>query len=140
MPNQIMPEYEMIIYNYIRDYPNHGPARITNELQVQGINISPGEIYNVLKRKGLNQCLDRLFYVEKHSDNPVITERYLREVEKKKETHIQAFYPGYHISQNIFYVGSIKLLGRIYQQSGSNFGFAKVYLDKKAYSGVHPLD
>ncbi len=29
------------------------------------------------------------------SDNPVITEMYLREVEKKKETHIQAFYPGY---------------------------------------------
>ena len=25
MPNQIKPKYEMIIYNYITDYPTHGP-------------------------------------------------------------------------------------------------------------------
>jgi len=140
MPSQIKPRYEQIIYNYIIDYPTHGPRRISNELKAQGIIISETGIYHVLVRKGLNHRLDRLFYAQEHSDNPAITERYLREVEKKKETHIEAFYPGYLFCQDTFYVGTIKGLGRIYQQTGidaySNFSLAKVCLDKKAESAL----
>lgn len=140
MPNQIKPDFEQIIYNYITDYPTHGPRRIAYELKVQGIHISETGVYNVLRRKGLNRRIDRLFYAQEHSDNPIITERYLREVEKKKETHIQAFYPGYLFCQDTFYVGTIKGLGRIYQQTGidayGNFGFAKLYLNKKADSAI----
>ena len=84
----------MIIYNYIVNYPTHGPGRIANELTIESLIISPSGIYNVLKRKRLNHRLDRLFYAQEHPDNPVITERYLREVEKRKETHIMAYYPG----------------------------------------------
>jgi len=140
MPNQIKPDKEQIIYNYIVNYPTHGPGRIANELAIGGLIISPSGIYNVLKRKGLNHRLVRLFYAQEHSDNPVITERYLREVEKRKETHIMAYYPGYLFCQDTFYVGTIKGLGRIYQQAGidaySNFSFAKVYLNKKADSAI----
>ena len=140
MPNQIKPDIELIIYNYIRDYPTHGPRRISNELKAQGITISETGIYNVLRRNGLNHRLDRLFYAQEHSDNPIITEWYLKEVEKKKETHIEAYYPGYLFCQDTFYVGTIKGLGRIYQQAGvdaySSFGFAKVYTNKKAGSTI----
>jgi len=52
MPNKIRPDIELIIYNYIRDYPTHGPRRISNELKAEGITISETGIYNVLKRKG----------------------------------------------------------------------------------------
>ena len=45
MPNQIKPEYETIIYNYIIDYPTHGPRRIAYELKVQGILISKTGVY-----------------------------------------------------------------------------------------------
>jgi len=140
MPNKIRTDVELIIYNYIRDYPTHGPRRISNELKAQGIIISETGIYNVLRRGGLNHRLYRLFYAQEHSDNPIITERYLREVEKKKETHINAYYPGYLLCQDTFYVGTIKGLGRIYQQTGidaySSFGFAKIYLNKKADSAI----
>jgi hypothetical protein len=140
MPKQIKPEYETIIYNYIRDYPTHGPRRISNELRIKGIVISETGVYHVLKRKGLNRLIDRFFYAQEHSDNPVITESYLREKEKKKETHINAFYPGYLFCQDTFYVGTIKGLGRIYQQTGidayANFGFAKIYTNKKAESAI----
>jgi len=140
IPNKIRPDIELTIYNYIRDYPTHGPRRISNELKAQGITISETGIYNVLRRGGLNHRLDRLFYAQEHSDNPVITEHYLREVEKKKETHIMAYYPGYLFCQDTFYVGTIKGLGRIYQQAGidaySNFSFAKVYTNKKADSTI----
>ncbi len=141
MPNKIRPDIELIIYNYIRDYPTHGPRRISNELKAQGITISETGIYNVLRRGGLNHRLDRLFYAQEHSlSPPIITERYLREVEKKEEAHIKAYYPGYLLCQDTFYVGTIKGLGRIYQEIGidaySNFGFAKIYLNKKADSAI----
>jgi len=140
MPNKIRPDIELIIYNYIRDYPTHGPRRIANELRIQGITISETGVYHVLRRNGLNHRLDRLFYAQEHSDNPIITEWYLKEVEKKKETHIEAYYPGYLFCQDTFYVGTIKGLGRIYQQAGvdaySSFGFAKVYTNKKAGSTI----
>ena len=101
-------------------------------------------IYNVLCRKQLNRRLDRLFYAQEKSDNPVVTERYLREVEKRKENHIHAYYSGYLFCQDTFYVGTIKGLGRIYQQTGidayTGFGFAKVYLDKKAVSAINFLN
>ena len=138
MPNQIKLDQEQIIYNYIIDCPTHGPRRIANDLKIRGITISQTGIYHVLKRRDLNHRLNRLFYAQEHSDNPVITERYLREIEKKKETHNNAYYPGYLFCQDTFYVGTIKGLGRIYQQAGidaySNFGFAKLYTNKKADS------
>jgi len=143
MPNQIKPDKEKIILNYIIDYPTHGPRRIANELRQQNIIISDTGVYNVLCRKQLNHRLDRLFYAQDKSDNPVITERYLREVAKGKPTHIKAYYPGYLFCQDTFYIGTIKGLGRIYQQAGidayASFGFAKVYTDKTAVRAIDLL-
>ncbi len=89
-------------------------------------------------RKQSNHRLDRLFYAQEKSDNLVITERYPREKAKRKENHIKAYYPGYLFCQDTFYIGTIKGLGRIYQQTGidayAGFGFAKIYIDKKAIS------
>lgn len=144
MPNQIKPDKEQIILNYIIDYPTHGPRRIANELRQQKMTISETGIYHVLCRKQLNHRLDRLFYAQEKSNNPIVTERYLREVEKRKPAHIRAYYPGYLFCQDTFYVGTIKGLGRIYQQTGidaySNFGFAKVYRDKMAVSAIDFLE
>jgi transposase InsO family protein len=70
----------------------------------------------------------------------VVTERYLREVAKRKSARINADYPGYLFCQDTFYVGTMKGLGRIYQQAGidayAGFGFAKVYQNKMAISAV----
>ena len=61
MPNQIKPDKEQIILNYIIDYPTHGPGRISNETKMQGSLISETRVYNVLRRNKLNHHLDRLF-------------------------------------------------------------------------------
>ena len=143
VPNQIKPDKEKIILNYIIDYPTHGPRRIANELKQQEIIISDTGVYKVLRRKSLNHRLDRLFYAQEKSNNPVITERYIREIEKRQKVHISAHYPGYLFCQDTFYVGTIKGLGRIYQQTGidayAGFGFAKIYTDKTALSAIHFL-
>ncbi len=143
MPNQIKKDKEKIILNYIIEYPPHGPRRIANELRQQEIAISETGVYKVLRRKQLNHRLDRLFYAQERSDNPIITERYIREKAKRKENHIKDYYPGYLLCQDTFYVGTIKGLGRIYQQAGidayAGFGFAKVYTDKTAISAINFL-
>ena len=114
MPNKIKKDKEKIILNYIIEYPTHGPRRIANELRQQNIIISDTGVYNVLCRKQLNHRLNRLFYAQDKSDNPVVTERYLREVAKRKPAHISAYYPGYLFYQDTFYIGTIKGLERIY--------------------------
>jgi len=48
--------------------------------------------------------------LKEKSDNPVITERYLREIAKTKPAHIKAHYPGYLFCQDTFYVGTIKAI------------------------------
>ncbi len=140
MPNRIKKDKEQIILNYIINYPTYGPKRIANELKRQGVTISDTGVYKVLRRKSLNRRLDRLFFAQEKSDNPVVTERYLREISKRQRMHISAYYPGYLFCQDTFYVGTIKGLGRIYQQTGidaySNFGFAKVYQDKMVTSSI----
>jgi hypothetical protein len=97
MPNKIKPDKEKIILSYIIEYPTHGPRRIANELTQQEIKISEAGVYNILRKKQLNHRLDRFFYAQEKSDNPVITKRYLQEVAKSKLGHIKAYYPGYHI-------------------------------------------
>ena len=143
MPNQIKPDKEKIILNYIIEYPPHGPRRIANELNQQDITIGEAGVYNVLRRRKLNHRLDRLFYAQEKSDNPVITERYIREKAKGKENHIHSYYPGYLFCQDTFQVGTIKGLGRIYQQAGidayASFGFAKIYTDKRAVRAINFL-
>ena len=87
MPNKIKPDKEKIILNYIIQYPTHEPRRIANELNQQDITISEAGTYNVLRRSKLNHRLDRLFYVQDKSDNPLVTERYLRELAKRRPAH-----------------------------------------------------
>jgi hypothetical protein len=119
-------EKTTILYNYIRDYPTHGPRRISNELKAQGTLISETGIYHVLRRRGLNKRLDRLFYTQEHSDNPVITERYLREKAKKEETYIGAFHPGDHIFQDTFYVGPLRAWVESISRPGLSPGVPRV--------------
>ena len=83
-------------------------------------------------------------FAQEKSNNPVITEKYIREIAKRQRTHISDYYPGYHIFQDTFYVGTIKSLRRIYQQTGmdayTGFGFAKVYRDKTVVSAIDFLE
>jgi len=74
MLKSVKKDKEKIILSSIIEYPTHGPRRIANELRQQAITISETGAYNVLCRKQLNHHLDRLFYSQDKSDNPVITE------------------------------------------------------------------
>jgi hypothetical protein len=74
-------------------------------------------------------------------ESNILTDNQVQAPEKAKEEkqaygEIETFHPGYLLGQDTFYVGWIKGIGKIYQQTGidtcSNAGFAKLYTDKSA--------
>jgi hypothetical protein len=107
------------------------------------ISYTGGGIYNVLKRNGLNRRLDRLLYSEREG-NGIFTELLQRELEKRKDNHVETSYSGELLSQDAKLVGVIKGIGKIYHQVAvdcdSSFGFAKLYRSKKAPTSCNLLE
>jgi transposase InsO family protein len=147
MRNRISEEIEKRILNYSLENPTHGQARIANELKKEGISISNGGVRSVWMRHGLEVRSKRLKRLEKHSaqEGVILTENQIRALEsakEEKEAHgeIESYHPGFLVGQDTFYVGWIKGIGKIYQQTGidtySNIGFAKLYTEKTAITAA----
>ncbi|MCM2353869.1 MAG: IS481 family transposase [Pseudobdellovibrio sp.] len=149
--NRISPEIEKAILEYALENPTHGQVRVENELKAKGIRISSGGIRGVWARHNLLRKGDRLKHLEKHSveTGKILTESQVAALENAKEVkqahgEIETFHPGFLFGQDTYYVGYIKGVGKIYQQTGidtfSNMGFAKLYLDKTAITAADFLN
>jgi transposase InsO family protein len=149
--NRLAPEIEQVILEYSLEYPTHGQVRVANELAKKGCAVSSGGIRAVWLRHGLERKSARLKRLETWAaeEGRVLTESQVQALEKAKETkeafgEIETFHPGFLVGQDTFYVGWIKGVGRIYQQTGidtwSNVGFAKVYLEKTAMAAADFLN
>ena len=82
-------------------------------------------------------------------ENLVLTEAQLQAMEKAKEQReavgeIETEHPGYLGAQDTYYVGTIKDIGRIYQQTFidtyTKIGFAKLYTSKHAITAADLLN
>jgi len=149
--NRIAPEIEQRLLDYSLEFPTHGQLRVSNELKKEGIILSPGGVRSIWVRNGLEIRPLRLKRLEKWSaeNNNVLTENQVQALEQareEKESHgeIETFHPGFLFGQDTYYVGWIKGIGKIYQQTGidtfSNVGFAKLYLDKTAVTSADLLN
>lgn len=106
------------------EYPAYGQTRISNELRKEGINISHAGVRSVWMRNGLTTMKERMLKLEEKvaKEGIILTETQLKALETKKEEaeargEIETEHPGYLGSQDTFYVGTIKGIGRIYQQT-----------------------
>lgn len=149
--NRVPAEFESAVLKYSLEYPTHGQTRVSNELRQKGIVISPGGIRSIWMRHKLEKKFLRLKRLEEHSKKSgvILTESQVQALEQEKEEkkahgEIETFHPGYLVGQDTYYVGYIKGVGRIYQQTAidtfSNFGFAKLYLDKSALTSADILN
>jgi transposase InsO family protein len=140
--NRVAPEVEEAVVEMALEYPAYGQTRASNELRKRGILVSGGGVRSIWQRHGVETFKKRLTALEEKAakEGVVYTEAQLQALEaakREKEAHpdeIETEHPGYLISQDTFYVGYLKGVGRIYQQSVidtySSIGFAKVYTAK----------
>lgn len=151
LKNRVDPEVEKAACEMAVEQPAFGQVRASNELRKKGIFISPGGIRSVWLRNDLETRKKRLKALEAKvaQDGIVLTEDQVAALEKakqEKEAHgeIETEHPGYLGSQDTFYVGTIKGVGRIYQQtfidSYTRVAFAKLYLQKQAIQAADLLN
>ena len=149
--NRLSLEIEEKILAYSLEFPTHGQKRVCNELKKVGINISDGGVRGVWGRHNLLRKKERLKRLENYAAESglVLTEAQVAALENAKEEkqahgEIETFHPGFLLGQDTYYVGYIKGVGKIYQQTGidtfSNVGFAKLYADKTAITAADFLN
>lgn len=141
--NRVSPETERAVVALAIENPALGQLRASNELKQQGIFVSPGGVRSIWLRHDLETFAKRLKALEAKSaqENFILTETQVAALEKakdEKEAHgeIETEHPGYLLGQDTYYVGTIKGVGKIYQQTVidtySKNAFCKLYDRKNA--------
>lgn len=149
--NRVDTHIEDAVVQMAFDFPAYGQQRACNELRKRGIFLSAAGVRCVWQRHDLETFPKRLKALEAKvaQDGIVLTEAQMIAMERKREQReahgeIETEHPGYLGSQDTYYVGNIKGVGRIYQQTFidtySRVAFAKLYTSKHAITSADILN
>jgi len=151
LKNRVDPVIEEAVTAMATEQPAFGQLRVSNELKKKGIFVSPGGVRSIWQRHDLETFQKRLKALEAKAaaENLVFTENQLQalekaRVEKEAQGEIETEHPGYLGAQDTYYVGTIKGIGRIYQQTFidtyTKVAFAKLYDRKNALVAADMLN
>lgn len=122
--NRVDQTIECAVIEYAIQDPAHGQVRVSNELRKKGVFVSPSGVRSVWLRNDLANFKQRLKALEAKvaEEGIILTESQVKALERKKLDdeacgEIDTAHPGYLGSQDTFYVGTFKGVGRVYQQT-----------------------
>jgi transposase InsO family protein len=149
--NRVPEHVEQAVIDLAVENPALGQLGASQQLQQQGILISSSGVRSIWLRHGLETFGQRLKALEKLSaqEGIVLSEEQLAALEKAKhqrEAHgeIETEHRGYLASQDTYYVGTLKGVGRIYQQTFvdtySRVAICKLYCEKTAITAADLLN
>ncbi len=149
--NRVEPGIEDAVAAFALEQPAFGQVRVSNELRQRGIFVSPSGVRSIWLRRDLASFKQRLAALERHvaQTGEVLTEAQVAALERKQDDdaacgEIETAHPGYLGSQDTFYVGTIKGVGRIYQQTFvdtySKWATAKLYTTKTPITAADLLN
>lgn len=142
---------ERAVVNYAVEFPAHSQHRTSNELRKKGVFISGSGVRSIWQRHNLENFRKRLKALEEKvaREGIVLTDAQIAALEKKALDdeacgEIETAHPGYLGSQDTFYVGNLKGVGRIYQQTFvdtySKVAHCKLYTSKTPITAADLLN
>lgn len=151
LKNRVDPDVEAAVVEFAIEQPAFGQHRVSNELRKRGVFVSGGGVRSIWLRHDLESFAKRLkaLSAKVAQDGLILTEDQLRALERareEKESHgeIETEHPGYLGCQDTYYVGNIKGVGRIYQQtfidSYCKVAMVKLYDRKHAITAADMLN
>jgi transposase InsO family protein len=150
--NRVPEEVEQAVVELALEYPAFGQVRAAAKLfETKEVQLSPAGIRGIWARHDLETKKKRLKALEAKvaQEGYVLTEAQLQALESAQEEkeaygEIETEHPGYLGSQDTFYVGTMKGVGRIYQQTfvdtHSRVAFCKLYPMKTAITAADLLN
>lgn len=149
--NRVDSATEKAVLDYALEQPAHGQHRTSNELRKVGVFVSGSGVRSIWLRHGVESFKKRLQALEAKVANEgiLLTDSQIAALERKKNDdeasgEIETHHPGYLGSQDTFYVGNLKGVGRIYQQTFidtySKVAFAKLYTSKTPITSADLLN
>jgi len=108
--------------------PTRGPQYYSDQLGRDGHPVARNTVWRFLRRQGLNHRAARLVVLEQVSARRgLLTERTVR---RHAGRHLAAEHPGDLLSLDLFYVGKLKGVGKVWQLTAcdvaSSYGWARV--------------
>jgi transposase InsO family protein len=151
LKNRTEEHIERAVLELALEKPAYGQLRVSNELAKRGLSISPAGVRCVWIRSDLQTFPRRLKALEAKvaQDGLILTEDQVKALERAREEkvahgEIETEHPGYLGAQDTYYVGTIKSIGRIYQQTFidtyTKVAFAKLYDRRNALVAADMLN
>ena len=151
LKNRADPLIEQAVVKFALEQPAYGQVRVANELKKRAISVSPAGVRTIWLRHDLQTFALRLkaLSAKVAQEGIILTEDQVRALEKareEKQAHgeIETEHPGYLGAQDTYYVGNLKGVGRIYQQTFidtyTKVALVKLYDRKHAITAADMLN